>query len=182
MPQPGTPQADSALRDVRPPVRHPARHPAKTWGRRAAIAVLTLVVLLGATGWLGVHSSEVTATGGGYTVSVEYPRVARAGWDVPWTVTITAPGSLPDELTVAVTSDWFDLFETQGLSPEPSKEYSDATMSYFVLDTPPEGTTMTFDFDTYVQPTAQLGKDADVWLIVDGERVVTLHYRTWLVP
>jgi hypothetical protein len=41
---------------------------------------------------------------------------------------------------------------------------------------------MTFDFDTYVQPTAQLGKDADVWLIVDGKRVVALGYRTFLVP
>jgi hypothetical protein len=41
---------------------------------------------------------------------------------------------------------------------------------------------MTFDFDAYVQPTAQLGASAEVWLIVDGQRLATLDYRTWLVP
>lgn len=170
--------SDSSLQDV----RSPGRHPLKVWARRAAIAVLVVIVALGASGWLGVHGSEVTTRGGGYTLSVEYPRVARAGWDIPWTVTITAPGSFPEEVTVAVTSDWFDLFESQGFSPEPAEEYTDATMDYFVLTTPPNGGTMTFDFDTYVQPTAQLGASADVWLIVDGQRVAAVDYRTWLVP
>jgi hypothetical protein len=172
------PDPDSALRDV----RVPGRHPLKAWARRAAIAVLLLIVGVGASGWLGVHSAEVSAAGGGWSMSVEYPRIARAGWDVPWTVTVTAPGSFPDQVTIAVTSDWFDLFESQGLSPEPSEEYSDSTMSYFVLDTPPDDDTLTFDFDTYVQPTAQLGASADVWLIVDGRRVAALGYHTWLVP
>ncbi|SDY46051.1 hypothetical protein SAMN05661080_03539 [Modestobacter sp. DSM 44400] len=172
------PPSDSSLSDV----RSPRQQPPKIWARRLAIAVLVLVVAVGATGWLGVHSAEVTAEGGGYTMSVQYPRVARAGWDIPWTVTVTAPGTFPDEVTLAVTSDWFDLFESQGMSPQPSEEYSDATMSYFVLDTPPTGNTLTFDFDTYVQPTAQLGASADVWLIVDDQRVASVEYRTWLVP
>ena len=172
------PPADSTLRDV----RTPDPRPRKTWGRRAAIAVLLLIVAVGATGWLGVHRAAMSASGSGYTMSLEYPQVARAGWDVPWTVTVTAPDRFQDQVTIAVTSDWFDLFESQGLSPQPREEYSDGTMSYFVLDTPPDGDTLTFDFDTYVQPTAQLGASADVWLIVDGERVANLHYRTWLMP
>ncbi|MCU1620765.1 MAG: hypothetical protein JWR28_3309 [Modestobacter sp.] len=170
--------SDSSLADV----RAPRRHPLKTWGRRGTILVLLLVVGLGATGWLGVHTSRTSTAGGGYQLSVEYPRVARAGWDTAWTVTVTAPGTFPDEITLAVTADWFDLFETQGLSPAPSDEYSDGTMEYFVLTTPPDSATMTFDFDAYVQPTAQLGRSADVWLIIDGQRVAALDYRTWLVP
>jgi hypothetical protein len=173
-----TPPSDSALVDV----RAPGPRPRKAWGRRAVVAVLLLVVVAGATGWLGVHTSTVRASGGGYGLAVDYPRVARAGWDTPWTVTVTASGPFPEEITLAVTADWFDLFESQGLSPEPSEEYSDGTMEYFVLSTPPEARTMTFDFDAYVQPTAQLGAPADVWLIIDGQRVATLDYRTWLVP
>src|SRR3954447_22283187 len=106
------PDRDSALYDV----RVPGRHPRETWARRAAIAVLLLIVGVGASGWLGVHSEEVSAAGGGWSMSVEYPRIARAGWDVPWTVTVTAPGSFPDQVTIAVTSDWLDLFESQGFS------------------------------------------------------------------
>jgi hypothetical protein len=174
----GTPTSDSSLVDV----RTPGHHPLKTWGRRTVIGALFLVVVVGASGWLGVHTARKTAAGGGYQLSVEYPQVARAGWDTAWTVTITAPETFPDEVTLAVTSDWFDLFETQGFSPEPSEEYTDATMEYFVLATPPRADTMTFDFDAYVQPTAQLGASAEVWLIVDGQRLATLDYRTWLVP
>ena len=59
---------------------------------------------------------------------------------------------------------------------------SDDTMTYFVLNPPPAGTTLTLDYDAYVQPAAQLGESAEVWLVVDGERVATVDYRTWVLP
>jgi hypothetical protein len=164
-------------------VRDPAGHGWKKWVRGSVVALLVLVVGLGVTGWLGVRSGTAEATGGGYALEVEYPMIARAGLDVPWTITITAPpGGFPDEITVAVTSDWFDLFETQGFSPEPTEETTDDRFDYMTLSTPDTGTTMTFSYDTYVQPAAQLGASAEVWLIVDDERVASVDYRTWLLP
>lgn len=173
------PEPDSTLEDV----RDPAGHGYKVWVRRAIICVLVAVVLLGATGWLGVRSATVQDSGGGYTLDVEYPLVARAGLDVPWTVTITAPPEgFPDEIVVAVTSEWFDLFETQGFSPEPSEETTDGQFDYMTLVTPEGSTTMTFSYDTYVQPAAQWGAAAEVRLVVDDEPVAAVDYRTWLLP
>lgn len=173
------PSSDSTLLDV----RDPAGHSWKRWIRATIVALLVFVVALGATGWLGVRSATVQATGGGYALDVEYPMIARAGLDVPWTVTITAPpGGFPDEIVVAVTSDWFDLFETQGFSPEPTEETTDGRFDYMTLATPTTGTTMRFSFDTYVQPAAQIGASAAVVLIVDDERVASVAYRTWLLP
>jgi hypothetical protein len=170
---------DSTLADV----RDPAGHGWKRWARGGTIVLLTVVVLLGATGWLGVRSSTVGDTGGGWTLSVEYPQVARAGLDVPWTVTITAPpDGFPPEITVAVTSAWFGLFETQGFSPEPAEETTDGRYDLLTLTTPDVGRTMTLDYDTYVQPAAQWGESAEVILIVDDRPVAAVEYRTWVLP
>lgn len=176
-------RTDAPLHSTLSDVRDPAGHGWKLWVRGSVVALLVIVVGLGATGWLGVRSATVEETGGGYTLGVEYPMIARAGLDVPWTVTITAPpDGFPDEITVAVTSDWFDLFETQGFSPEPTEETTDDRFDYMTLSTPDTGTTMTFSYDTFVQPAAQLGASAEVWLIVDDERVASVDYRTWLLP
>jgi hypothetical protein len=173
------PQSGSTLRDVRLPDEHRGR----TVARRVVVLLLVAVVLLGASGMLGVHSATATATGGGWTMNVEYPWVARAGLDIPWTVTITAPPSgFPGQVTLEVTSDWFDLFETQGLSPQPTDETTDDTFDVMTFSTPPAGDTMTVSYDAYVQPAAQVGSDADVRLVVDGQVVASLHYRTWLLP
>lgn len=173
------PGPDSTIEDV----RDPAGHRRKIWIRRAIICLLTVVVLLGATGWLGVRSATVRDSGGGYTLAVEYPIVARAGLDVPWTVTITAPPEgFPPEITVAVTSDWFGLFETQGLRPEPADETTDGRYDLLTLTTPDDSRTMTLDYDTYVQPAAQWGEPAQVLLLVDGEQVAGVDYRTWVLP
>ena len=56
-----------------------ASHPAAMWVRRTALTVMTLVVAADLTGLLGVHTSETTASRDGYTLTLRYPGVARAG-------------------------------------------------------------------------------------------------------
>jgi hypothetical protein len=170
--------ADSTLVDL----REGGGHGWKKLLRRSAIAVLVLVVAAGMSGWLGVRTATVTHSGSGYQLTVEYPQVARAGLDTPWTVTVESEGGFDSQVTLAVTSEWFSIFETQGLRPTPSAETSDATMTYFVLDPPPAGDTLTLDYDAYVQPAAQSGASAEVWLIVGGERVAAVDYETWVLP
>jgi hypothetical protein len=170
--------ADSTLVDL----REGGGHGWKKWLRRTAIALLLLVVVAGLSGWLGVRTATVTDSDSGYRLTVEYPQIARAGLDTPWTVTVESADGFDGGVTLAVTTEWFSIFETQGLSPAPSAETSDATMTYFVLDPPPAGTTLTLDYDAYLQPAAQSGASAEVWLIVDGERVAAVDYETWVLP
>jgi hypothetical protein len=67
-------------------------HAGALWARRAMVAVLAVAVAAALTGVLGVHTSTAQASRGGYTMSLRYPAVARAGLDVEWQVTVHRPG------------------------------------------------------------------------------------------
>lgn len=169
---------DSTLADVRPAVpRRSARA-----GRRAVLVLLAIVVGLGGSTLLGVHTSTVTAQAEGYEMRVDYPRIARAGLDTVWRVTVRHPGGFGKEpITLAVSQRYFDIFETQGFHPNPSKETGDGTMLMFEFD-PPAGDVFSVDYDAYIQPSSQLGRPGEVWLM-DGDRPrVQVSYRTWLLP
>ncbi|MFD6897027.1 hypothetical protein ACFWB0_21095 [Rhodococcus sp. NPDC060086] len=171
------PIPDSVLDDV----RSSARTPAVAWIRRGAVALLGMIVLAGLTGLLGVYSMTAHASGGGYQLDLEYPRIARPGLNIPWNLTVRRPGGFTEPVVIAVESDYFDMFESQGWTPEPSAETSDADRTYMTLD-PPPGDTLTLGFDAYVQPSSQTGASGSVSVYEDGIDVVTAHFTTWLVP
>jgi hypothetical protein len=172
--------AGSTLSDVR--AAEAARR-GRPW-RVAAVGVLSVVVALGAVGALGVRSREASATAGGYQLSLTYPWVARAGLDVPWRVTVRRPGGFSGtkSITLAVTADYFDIFETQGFHPEPTAETRDAHRLYLTFALPKSGEVFVADFDTYVQPSAQIGRRARVAVVEGSAERVGLTFRTWLLP
>jgi hypothetical protein len=156
-------------------------HAGALWARRAMLGLLALAVLADLLGLLGVHTSSATASRGGYTMSLRYPGVARAGLDVEWQVTVAHPGGFGKELTLGVTGDYFDIFETQGFHPQPSAETRDGHTLYLTFDTPP-GDTFVVYYDAYIQPASQQGKSARLSLIDHGRPVVWIDYRTRLLP
>jgi hypothetical protein len=166
--------ADSTLRDVR---RSADRG---RWLRRIALTVLLLVVLAGAAGLFGVRSATVSTSSGGYRLQVTYPKVARAGLDVPWRVRVSYPVP-PKSITIAVSSDYFRMFETQGFFPDPDTQKNDGQFVYFTYDGPPAGHLM-LEYDAYIQPASQLGKSATVQVRVGSSVVASTKIRTWLVP
>ncbi|MDQ3629089.1 MAG: hypothetical protein M3419_09825 [Actinomycetota bacterium] len=74
----------------------------------------------------GIHTSHFSASGGGYRLDLDYPRVARAGLDITWRVTVTHDGGFDAPITLAVTADYFDIYETQAFHPEPDSSTRDA--------------------------------------------------------
>ena len=146
------------------------------------VGALALFVAAGATGLLGVHSTTSSGEGGGYQIEVEYAAVARAGLDVPWQVHVRRAGGFAGPVTLAVTADYFDIYEEQGLDPEPASQTSDGEYLYWTFDPPPAGEEMTVDFDAYIQPSSQLGASGEVSVLVGTERVATTSFHTWLVP
>jgi hypothetical protein len=156
-------------------------HVGALWARRVMLGLLALVVLADLLGLLGVHTSTATASRGGYTMSLRYPGVARAGLDIEWQVTVHHPGGFGKEITLGVTGDYFDIFETQGFHPEPSAETRDGHTLYLTFDAPP-GDTFVVYYDAYIQPASQQGKSARVAVIDHGQPVDWIDYRTRLVP
>ena len=172
-----TPAPDDTMDDV----RDSAQNARGRVARRVTIASLTLVVLLGLVGVFGEKTATVSTSGGGYQLSVTYARVSRAGLDTPWTVVVRRPGGFSGDMTLATTSDYFTMFETQGLTPEPESEVAGDRDVYQTFS-PPPGDVLRVEYDAYVQPSSQRGRTATTTLIVDGRAVAKVSYRTRLMP
>lgn len=153
-----------------------------TWARRAFLLLLVGVVVAGLLGVLGVRSRTASASQAGWTVDLRYAAVARAGLDVPWQVTVRHRGGFGGQpVTLAVTGEYFAIYETQGFFPEPSAQARDGDTLYLEFDAPP-GDVLVVSYDAYVQPASQVGRSGTVG-VYDGTRVLApVAFRTRLVP
>lgn len=152
--------------------------------RRLVLVAVLLLVGAGLGGLLGVRTEATTRTGQGYTLRLDYPASGRSGLDARWQVRVEHPDGFEDKLTLAVTGDYFDIFETQGFFPEPSETTRDGETLYLTFDSP-EGTTFLLDYDAYIQPASQQGRSAHLAVVdspTGGNELVGLDYTTRLVP
>ncbi len=152
------------------------------WGRRALVTALALLVLAGLLGLLGVRTTTTTAAGNGYRLSLEHASIARSGLDVPFEITVVTEGQFADQLTIALTGDYFDIYETQGFTPEPTESSRDGRILYLTFDTP-DGNTMVVDYDAYIQPASQQGRSGTVGVVsTEGVVLVSVAFRTRVLP
>lgn len=149
--------------------------------RRAAIALLALFVLLGVAGVFGSRSGTASATGGGYSLAVTYPAVTRPGLAVRWAVEIRREGGLGDQVTLATTGSYFDLFDFNQFYPQPSEETNDGASMIWTFDTA-GGEVMRITLDGRLEPARQDGAEAVSSVLVEGRPVVSVRYRTVVMP
>lgn len=151
------------------------------WGRRVGTAILALFIGSGAIGLLGDSVHTKTAAEAGYTLTLTYPKSSRAGQDVPWALDISSTTPLPPQITVAVTGDYFNIFEQQGLDPEATSQTADDEMEYWTFNTP-ENNTMSISIDHYVEPGVMRGASGTVGLYIDGQVVAPIDFTTRMLP
>ncbi len=151
------------------------------WSRRGYLIALLVLVLAGLGGFLGVRTVTESTEEGGYALSLHYATTARAGNDVPWEVTVTHAGGFGKDLTLAVTGDYFDIYETQGFTPEPTEETRDADTLYLTFAAPP-GDTLVVSYDAYIQPSSQVGRDGTLSVVENGAAVASVTFDTVLLP
>jgi hypothetical protein len=154
----------------------------RRWPGRLATIVLLLVVLVGATGFLGTHTRTVSVGADGYRMSVTYAWIARNGQDVPWRVKVHCPNGCNEDITLAVSAQYFHIYESQGFFPEVDTSTSDGRFVYLTFSAPPDGHDFGVDYDAYIQPGSHTGAPGDVRLIVNNKLVTTAHIHTWLAP
>lgn len=150
--------------------------------RRTSGLLMLLVVLAGAAGMLGVHSTRVTAHSDGYTLTVEYAGVARAGLDVPLRVTIVPDRKFSDSITLAISREYLAIFETQGFHPEPSDTANRGDDVLLTFDTPPDASPFVMDYDAYIQPASQQGADCRISIMHGADRLTSVRFTTFLFP
>lgn len=107
--------------------------------------------------------------------------VARAGLGTTWQVAVRHTGGFDGPITLAVTGDYFDVFETQGFHPDASKSRRDGSRIYLTFD-PPPGDTFVVDFDAYIQPSSQRGRTASVSVVDGPDTEVSVPFRTRILP
>jgi len=151
------------------------------WGRRVGTGILALFIGSGAAGLLGDSVQTESADEAGYTLTLKYPNVTRSGLDVPWELDISSSEPLPEQIVIAVTGNYFDIFEHQGLDPEAYSQTADDEMEYWTFDTP-GGTTMSISIDQYVEPGVMTGSSGTVGLYIDGELIAPIDFTTRMLP
>lgn len=150
--------------------------------RRVMLAVFGAFLLLGATGLLGVRTGRVAASGGGYQLEVEYPRVTRAGHAVPLAVEVRKPGGFGDDpVVIAMRAGYFSLFDENSVLPGPSAETADGQNVIWEFD-PPPGDVLRVRFDTRTGPNRQTSEGGTAAVLVDDEPVVQVSFTTWVMP
>lgn len=150
-------------------------------GRRLFATGLAVFLALGLLGVLGVRSAEVEAAADGYELTVAYTAVSRPGLATPWSVEVRRAGGFDEPITLATTSAYFDLFDENGLDPDPATATQDAERVYWTFE-PPPGEVLAVSFDARIEPAAQSGQPATTAVLVDWQAVVSVDYRTRVMP
>ena len=150
--------------------------------RRVLLVVFAAILLLGAIGVFGVREATVRASGGGYDLTVTYPRVTRPGHAVPLAIEVRKAGGFGETpVTVRMTTGYFALFDENGVQPAPSKETATATDLVWEFD-PPPGDVLRVYFDTRTGPNRQRGTTGTVAVLDGDTSVVEVRIRTTVMP
>jgi hypothetical protein len=167
--------------DTAPPERPLRRLQRARLGRRIIITALVLFLLAAALGAFGVRTRTVTSAGGGFELTVEYATVTRPGLATPWSVEVRRPGGFDDPIVIAVSSEYLDMFDENGLDPDPSKATSYPGYVEWSFE-PPSTDTLSVAFDARLEPARQWGRPGTVQVINNGRPVTEVVFRTWVMP
>jgi hypothetical protein len=151
------------------------------WARRSVLGLLLVFVILGAAGMFGARTRTVSASAGGYELSVTYPAVTRPGLAILWSVEVRREGGLGQEVVIATSSEYFDLFDFNQLYPQPSEETSDGRSTIWTFQAP-EGDVMQITMDGRMEPAQQSGAGAITSVLLDGRPAVEVRYSTVVMP
>jgi hypothetical protein len=154
------------------------------WLRNSTMLFVVSVVVLSALGILGVKASTATVDGSGYRMEVTYATVTRGGLATPFAINVSAQdgSTLPDVVTIRVSSDYLALFDDNGMEPTPANSFNSETFTSWDFELPPGETILEVVLDARLEPAVQWGKAATVELWVGGARRLSTEFQSWVMP
>ena len=150
-------------------------------GRRVMVAFLAAFVALGAVGLLGSKTSVVSASRGGYTLTVVYPSVTRPGLPVRWEFEVRHPGGFDGPISIATTFDYLHLFDVSNLEPDSTSSTASSDELIYWFDSPP-GDVFRVAMDGNTEPGQHELPPVTSAVLVGNRPVVSVSYHTVLVP
>ena len=164
-----------------PPILSGPRLRREHAARFVLIVGLAGFVVAGAFGLFGVRTGSVTASGGGYRLTIQYPAVVRPGLAIRWELRLSHSGGFDRPIRIDTTLGYFDLFDFNNLQALPSSVTNQGYNTVWVLD-PPRGDALVVDLDASVSPSVQKGTTATTTVFVGGMRQVSVTYETRVMP
>lgn len=152
--------------------------------RAVSVSSVAVLALLALTGFLGVRTGTASNSANGYTISVTHASVTRPGLATPFSISIaTDDGSpLPAQVTMRVDSGYLEMFDENGLDPTPVTSFSTAKWTLWTFEVPRDEHELNVSFDARLEPAVQWGRTGSVVAEIDGNEVVTVEFRTWVMP
>jgi hypothetical protein len=173
-------------------VTHPDRDegPAHLRKRRrhywVTTGILCAVVLIGVADAfapvLGVDSrTETVEAADGSTFEVEYPAVTRPALASPFAIEIIRPGGFDQEIEIAISRPWIEVWDENGFYPSPSGETGDEHWVVWTFE-PPDGDTFRFFYDARLEPARQQDVAGTVELRDQGAVIAAIDFETEVRP
>lgn len=152
--------------------------------RRVFVAALSLFLLAAAVGAFGVRTVEKSASGDGFDLTVTYARVTRPGLATPWSLEVASADGEPitEPIVIEVDPAYFDLFDENGLDPDPAAATATDRALRWEFD-PPDAPVFNVSFDARIEPAAQWGRPGWARVVDDeGTVVAEIRWRTTVMP
>jgi hypothetical protein len=153
------------------------------WRVGRGLFATALVVFLGlaAADVFGVAEGQVSDDAGGYELRVDYAEVSRPGLGTPFDLAVHHPGGFSEPIRVAISAAYLELFDLNGIHPEPSTQVAGPGEVVWEFD-PPEGEVLEVHFDARLGPSEQSGGDATVSLLGQDGPLVSVDFHTRVMP
>ena len=148
--------------------------------RRGALGLLTVFVLLGLSGVLGVRTDTTAAASGPLHVELHHAVVARHALAVPYRLTIQRDQGFDGPIEVRISTSYLASFDENGTQPQPDRASTDGTDTIWEFE-PPDGDVLTVWLDTRIEPSVQWRRKGST-TVVTSDETVTIDHPLWVLP
>jgi hypothetical protein len=157
-------------------VRRIVRH------RRLGLAVLSAVVAVAATGWLGVKSVDSHASGDGLDLEVHHAAVTRSGLASPVRIRVRQADGFEGPVQLGISAGYLALFDVSAVVPTPTSEWTRGDLVVWEME-PPDGELLEVRLDARIEPARSTPGSGTVAVLDEtGEPLVETDVRTVVLP